>query len=178
MGYKHFHSNKHLTSTKPRPCMSILTNMVYVCLAYTHPGPLDNPTYVDMTVGQLSMTNQDHSDEREFKNPLYNDPDFDPKNTNLNLPIQSQENIYESIFTETTLYSDVPGSVGRDDYYDVPRALINKWKQVNDIARDETTQLEAIYDLPPDVVQDKKYDDCYSTMGSTDLKLHPHAHPY
>lgn len=126
---------------------------------------MDNPTYVDMSIGTLSTTinRPTEDEEREFQNPLYQAPNLTPSCTNLNSPMQIQENIYESLYCDTKFvpYTD------RDDYYSVPRKAIHEWRQANGEIRDEVCS-EAIYDTPPDV--DGNYDGGCSTQQS--------QHPY
>ena len=102
---------------------------------------VDNPIYVDMSIGTLSTTVNQDEEEREFQNPLYHAPDL-----TLELTTQVQDNMYESLYRDTKIipYSD------SDDYYSVPRKAINEWKWANGGVRDEATS-EVIYDTPPDV---------------------------
>ena len=109
---------------------------------------MDNPTYVDMSIGTLSTTINQDEEEREFQNPLYHAPsDLTPiaSHNNLNLQTQIQENMYESLYCDTKImpYSD------SDDYYSVPRKAIIEWKRANGSVRDEAAS-EVIYDTPPD----------------------------
>lgn len=134
-----------------------------------------------MTVGRRTAAANEDVVEREFQNPLYQLEDFASGSTNLNSPIPIQENIYESLYTDTNIYCELPNEENYKDidgYYSVPRSLGNGWRQCNGEVKGEA-ESEAIYDLPPDVMKDSSYyENCLSTIGSADLKLHPQALPY
>ena len=144
-------------------CQNYIRIHISMCNIWI-PDSVDNPTYVDMSIGTLSTTVNQDDEEREFQNPLYHVPDLTPSDTNLNSPMQVEENMYESLYCDTKIvpYSD------SGDYYSVPRkAVINEWKRANGGVRGEATS-EVIYDTPPDV--DNNYEGCCS--------MHPEQLPY
>lgn len=97
------------------------------------------------------------TDEKEFRNPLYHSTDIvapvscrGPATlTSPSVPIH--ENIYETV--QDAMGVDPYGDA--DDYYSVPRALFKGWEliQASSGMTNDTTS-EAIYDLPPDVIDD------------------------